>query len=140
MTAALSGANLIHDVGYLESGLNGSLDMLVFSDEAISMVKRLIGGVRVTPETLAVDVIRDVGPGGHYLQHDHTVRHFRDEIWRPQLLNRSDHFAWQQAGSKTLAERVHNEVLRILAEHQPAPIAAEAMAAMRKIVDKAEGR
>ena len=73
LLAALSGANLIHDVGYIESGLNGSLEMLVFCDEAISMVKRMVRGVGVTPETCAVDVIRDVGPGGHYLQHEHTL-------------------------------------------------------------------
>lgn len=140
LLAALSGANLIHDVGYLESGLNGSLDMLVFSDEAISMVKRLVRGFRVTPETLAVDVIKEVGPGGHYLQHEHTLRHFREEIWRPQLLDRMDFAGWEQSGRKTLADRVHSKVLRILEEHQPAPIPEEALKTMKRIVAEAEQR
>jgi trimethylamine---corrinoid protein Co-methyltransferase len=140
LTAALSGANLIHDVGYIESGLNGSLDMLVFSDEAISMVKRLVRGVKVTPETLAVDVIKEIGPGGHYLQHEHTLAHFKEEIWRPTLLQRNDFPGWQAGGSKTLEERVHNKVLRILDEHKPMPIAPEAMKTMKDIVARAEGR
>jgi trimethylamine--corrinoid protein Co-methyltransferase len=140
LLTALTGANLIHDVGYIESGLNGSLEMLVFCDEAISMVKRLVSGVRVTPETLALDVIRDVGPGGHYLQHEHTLAHFKEEVWRPTLLNRLEYNKWQEYGGKTLKERVHNKVLRILEEHKPAPIAPEALKKMKDIVARAEGR
>ena len=127
-------------MGYIESGLNGSLDMLVFSDEAISMVKRLIRGVKVTPETLAVDVIKEIGPGGHYLQHEHTLKHFKEEIWRPELLNRLEYVSWKERGGKSLAERVHNKVLRILEDYKPAPIAPEAMKKMKDIVAKAEGR
>jgi len=81
-TAALSGASLIHDVGYLESGLVGSYDMLVMSNEIIGMVKRIMGGIPVNEETLAVDVIAKVGPGGHFLGEKHTFKHFR-KFWLP---------------------------------------------------------
>ncbi len=140
LMAALSGANLIHDVGYVESGLNGSLDMLVFCDEAISMVKHMLRGIRVTPETCAVDVIREVGPGGHYLQHDHTLANFKEQIWRPQFLNRLEYLTWKERGGKTLRDKVHNKVLRILDEYQPAPIDPAAMKKMKDIVARAEGR
>ncbi|MBW2122635.1 MAG: trimethylamine methyltransferase family protein, partial [Deltaproteobacteria bacterium] len=83
LMAAQSGANLIHDVGYLESGLLGSLDMLVLADEAISMVKRILNGISVNQDTLALDVISRVGPGGHFLDDDHTISHFKEEIWMP---------------------------------------------------------
>jgi len=140
LMAGLSGANLIHDVGYLESGLTGSLDQLALSDEIISMAKRLLRGIEVTPETMALDVIRDVGPGGHYLDRDHTMQHFKKEFWLPGVLDRYDFARWEETGRKTLEERVHNKVLRILEEHQPAPISDEALATMKRIVEDAQER
>jgi trimethylamine--corrinoid protein Co-methyltransferase len=117
--AALSGANLIHDVGYLESGLQGSYDMLVLADEIIGMVKRVLRGVPVDAERLALDVIDRVGPGGHYLMDDHTLRFFRTEFWMPALLDRANHETWQANGAKTLAARVHDRVLDLIAEYEP---------------------
>jgi trimethylamine---corrinoid protein Co-methyltransferase len=137
--AGLSGANLIHDVGYLESGLLGSYDMLVMSDEAIGMAKRILRGVTVTPQTLAVDVIQRVGPGGHYLTQEHTRRHFREEIWIPSLMDRQMRRAWEMAGKKTMADRVHARVVDILEHHQPEPISAEVEGRLRRIVARAEG-
>ena len=140
LMAGLSGANLIHDVGYLESGLTGSLVQLALSDEIISMTKRLLRGIVVTPDSMALDVIRGVGPGGHYLASEHTLQHFKSELWRPGILDRNDFARWDETGRKTLEERVRGRVLRILEEHQPPPVSAEALAAMRKIVERAEGR
>jgi len=119
VVAALSGANLIHDVGYLESGLLGSFDMLVMADEVIGMAKRLLAGVTVTAETLAVDVIEQVGPGGHYLTQPHTRRHFRTEAWFPTLIDRQMRRAWAVGGSETMAQRVRARVRDILKQHQP---------------------
>ena len=138
LTAALSGANLIHDVGYLESGLTASLDMLVLSDEIVGMVKRILRGIAVTPEALAVDVIAQVGPGGHYLDTEHTLRHFRDEIWQPELLERENLASWEAAGGRTLKDRVRRKVLHLLEVHQPEPVPGDALKAMRDIVDKAD--
>lgn len=78
--AALSGASLIHDVGYLESGLVGSYDMLVMSNEIIGMVKRIMGGIPVNEETLAVDVIAEVGPGGHFLIETYEPEPIPDDV------------------------------------------------------------
>jgi trimethylamine--corrinoid protein Co-methyltransferase len=138
--AALSGANLIHDVGYLESGLLGSFDMLVMSDEVIGMVKRILGGVEVTPETLAVDVIEQVGPGGHYLAQDHTRQHFRRETWFPTLMDRQMRRAWEADGRMAMAERVRAKVVDILEHHEPMPIPAEVEARLKEIVAQAEER
>jgi len=140
MVAALSGANLIHDAGYLESGLLGSYDMLVMSNEAMGMAKHILGGVTVTPETLAVDVIEQVGPGGHFLTQDHTRRHFRSEFWFPTLMDRQMRRAWEASGSETLAERARAKVKDILKHHEPLPIPADVEARLRAIVAQADER
>jgi trimethylamine--corrinoid protein Co-methyltransferase len=138
--AALSGANLIHDVGYLESGLLGSFDMLVMADEVIGMAKRILGGIRVTPETLAVDVIEQVEPGGHFLTQEHTRTHFRAETWFPTLIDRQMRRTWQAAGEQTMADRIRSKALSILKSHEPLPIAASVEAELRRIVAQAEER
>lgn len=138
--AALSGANLIHDVGYLESGLLGSFDMLVMSDEVIGMAKHILNGVIVTPETLATDVIEQVGPGGHYLTQEHTRTHFRTEFWLPTLMDRQMRRTWEANGKKTMAERVRARVVDILEHHDPMPIAAEVETRLKELVAAAKDR
>jgi trimethylamine--corrinoid protein Co-methyltransferase len=138
--AALSGANLIHDVGYLESALLGSFDMLVMSDQVIGMAKRILSGVTVTPETLATDVIEQVGPGGHYLTQEHTRTHFRTEFWLPTLIDRQMRRTWEANGKKTMAERIRAKVIDILENHNPMPIAAEVETRLKALVTEAEDR
>jgi len=118
----LSGANLIHDVGYIGSGLIGSFDMLVMSDEIIGMAKRFMRGIPTTKEDLAVDLIHKVGPGGSYLAEEHTVKHFRTEHWYPRLMDRSDYAKWCSEGGKTLAQRTNEMVKEILEEYKPSPL------------------
>jgi trimethylamine--corrinoid protein Co-methyltransferase len=103
---ALSGTNLIHDVGFLESGLTGSFDMLVMSNELLGMVKRFKQGIEVNEATMAVDLIDQVGIGGHYIQEKHTLDFFRSETWQPRLLDRSVIDEWETEGCKDLAQRV----------------------------------
>jgi trimethylamine---corrinoid protein Co-methyltransferase len=136
--AALSGANLIHDVGYLESGLVGSYDMLVMSDEIIGYVKRVLRGVPVDAEHLALDVIERVGPGGHYLSDDHTLAHFRSQFWMPQLLDRSNWEVWQENGARPLRERVHGKVQDLIDNYQPAPIPDAVERTLERIVARAD--
>ena len=138
--AALSGANLIHDVGYLESGLLGSYDMLVMSNEVIGMAKHILGGISVTPETLAVDVIEQAGPGGQYLTQPHTRKHFRSQMWFPELMDRQMRRSWEASGSYTLADRVRAKVKSILENHQPMAIPADVNARLLDIVAAADAR
>ncbi len=141
LMAALSGANLIHDNGYVESGLTGSLEMLVFVDEAVSLVKRILRGIRVNGDTLAVDVVERTGIGGNFIQDEHTLRHFREEIWSPGLLNRQVYDVWRSGGSRTLGERCRERVLEILESHQPEPALDEKMVReLRQYIKKSEER
>jgi trimethylamine--corrinoid protein Co-methyltransferase len=125
-TAALSGGNMIHDVGYLEQGLTSSPSMMVAADEIIDMVKRIMRGFTVTDDELAVQVMEDVGPGGHYLEHDHTYQRFKHEIWRPSLIDRQNWESWTATGSQSHGQRVGDRVREILATEQE-PLLDEAM-------------
>jgi trimethylamine---corrinoid protein Co-methyltransferase len=139
-TAALVGGNMIHDVGYIEQGLTSSMEMMVASDEIIDMVKRIMRGIPVTDETKALDVMADVGPGGHFLEHDHTYNRFRTEIWRPKMIDRQVYENWELTGSKTYRQRVHERTIEIL-ETETEPILDEAMyKELRRVCELADER
>ncbi len=139
-TAALIGGNMIHDVGYIESGLTSSPDMLVASDEIIDMVKRIMRGIPVTDDTKALQVLDDVGPGGHFLDQDHTFERFKTEIWRPGLLDRNVFENWEMFGSKTYQDRVHERVIEIL-EAETEPLLDEKMyRELHRICELADAR
>jgi len=139
-TSALVGGNMIHDVGYLEQGLTSSMEMMVASDEIVDMVKRILRGIPVTDETMALDVMDEVGPGGQYLDHDHTYSRFKTEIWRPKLIDRRNWENWELAGSKTYQERVHERVIEIL-EAETEPLLDEAMyKELRRVCELADAR
>lgn len=125
-TAALVGGNMIHDVGYIEQGLTGSMDMMVAADEIIDMVKRVLRGIPVNKETMALDVMAEIGPGGHFLEHDHTYERFRQEIWSPKLLSRDNWDDWLSGGAQRYGERVHDRVIEIL-EAETEPLLDEVM-------------
>jgi len=74
--AQLSGGNLIHDVGYMESGLTCSYEMIVLTDELVGNDSQPNKGIEVSPATLLVEEIDKVGPGGHYLDADSTLKNF----------------------------------------------------------------
>jgi trimethylamine--corrinoid protein Co-methyltransferase len=136
MASALSGANLVHDVGYLENGLIGSYEMLVASDEFIAMAKHFVKGVEVNQETLAVDVIDQIGPGGNYVAHPHTDKHFREVEWFPKLMDRQNLENWEGSGSKTLRQRVNGRVKEILSSHTIEPLRDDAEKTIERVFKK----
>jgi len=119
---ALAGLNLIHDVGYMASGMACSCEQLVMGNEIIGMTKRFVQGIRVDADTLARDVIDTVGPGGNFLGQRHTVDHLRKELWQASILNRQPIVAWQQHGEATMEDRVGDEVRHIVETHDPSPL------------------
>jgi trimethylamine--corrinoid protein Co-methyltransferase len=138
-TAALVGGNMIHDVGYIEQGLTSSPEMMVASDEIIDMVKHILGGIPVTDETMALDTIDEIGPGGHYRKHNHTT-HFETGIWQPKLIDRQNWENWRLAGGKTYQQRVRERVIEIL-EADTEPLVDEAMyKELRRICELADAR
>lgn len=136
---ALAGGHLIHDSGYLESGLTGSLAQLAICDEVIAWIRASIAPVEISDETLALDLVEAVGPDGSFLETDHTLDHYR-ERWYPTLIERHTRAQWTARGALTMAERAAARVEELLAAHQPAPLAPDAADAVAAILAAAEAR
>jgi trimethylamine--corrinoid protein Co-methyltransferase len=137
---AMSGPNLNHDVGYIEYGSTASLEYLVMCDDIIGMARRLTRGIEVNDETLALDVIDKVGPGGHFLAEEHTFRHFKKESWFPSLINRQRYEMWELSGRKTLTEAANEKVRDIIENYEPEPLPKDIQKKIRAIVERAESK
>jgi trimethylamine--corrinoid protein Co-methyltransferase len=104
------------------------LELIVATDEFISMIGYIMDGIKVTSEeTLALHVIDQVGPGGSYFGEKHTVRHFR-ENWFPKLMSRDNYEQWTAAGGLSLGDKANQRLRQILQEHKPEPLPPELVA------------
>jgi trimethylamine--corrinoid protein Co-methyltransferase len=136
MANLLAGSHLVHDLGYLESGLSGSLAQLVICDELISWLRTSLSELEITDETLALDLIDEVGPDGHFTDTDHTLAHFRGR-WYPVLIERYDYQSWLATGGEDLGQRAAARVNEILDEHQPEPLSSAVQKRLRNVVQRA---
>jgi trimethylamine--corrinoid protein Co-methyltransferase len=132
----LAGSDLIHDLGYLESGLTFSFSHLVICDEIVNWIKAFNKNVEVSEETLALDVIEEVGPEGNYLKTEHTRKHYK-ERWYPKLFERDTYDSWMGKGGKTLVERATDKVDLILSEHEPESLPSKIKEKLKGIVHRA---
>ncbi len=133
MSEAMAGVNLIHDVGYIESGMCYSIEHLVGCDEFIGFIRRYCGDVIVNKDTLALDLIAEQGPYGEYLSTDHTVEHFRED-WFPALFDRNHFDAWEASGARTLHDRALERVDDILGSHAVEPLESNLKRKIRDIL------
>jgi trimethylamine---corrinoid protein Co-methyltransferase len=124
LLAALSGGNLVHDIGYIDSGLTSSLSQIMFSSEAIGLIKHIVEGIPFDAEAKALDTIRSVGPGGQYMGEEHTLNNFR-KIFSPFYMTRETYDSWAIKGEKMLGQIIDDEVRKVLAEHVPVPLPLE---------------
>ncbi|MFQ5710238.1 MAG: trimethylamine methyltransferase family protein [Candidatus Geothermarchaeales archaeon] len=138
LMSGLCGVNLIHDCGYLAGGDAGSLEMAVICDEVVGMVSHIVRGVKVDDESLAVDVTRSVGPGGHFLSQKHTLEFVDREIFIPKIFDRTSEEAWRTAGGKDISEVAKERAKKLLREHYPEPLPKDVQRDLSKIVVKAE--
>ncbi|MBN1222420.1 MAG: trimethylamine methyltransferase family protein [Candidatus Aminicenantes bacterium] len=139
LMVSLFGGNLVHDVGYVESGLTTSYEQLVVSNEVAGMVRRIIGGFEISEETLALDLIHSVGPGGEYLTSEHTLKHFKKN-WFPGLISRSPYEKWEQQGKKDLGQRANEKIREILENHVPKPLDGKLRDELTRIVSSLDTR
>ena len=135
LMAQLSGANLIHDVGYLESGLTTSLEMVALTDELIDMTTHFMKSISTNKEDLAVDQINQVGPGGNYLSTEETVKRFR-EFWFPTLFNRKRYSEWEKMGKLSLGQKLNAKVRDILENYVPKPLPSKIQKQVNDILQK----
>ena len=135
MVATQAGAQLIHDVGYMDNGTTGALDQLVICHEIIGWVKQYMKELVVDEETVALNLIDQiVQADGDFLSTDHTAEHFRIDHY-PDLLHRHNYDAWQAQGGKTLSDRAKQRVDEILSDHKPEPLPANVSRRLRDIVE-----
>ncbi len=129
----LNGANIIHDLGYLDCAMTGSLELVVFCNEVIEWIKRYWQPFEITEESLALDLIHETGPDGHFLETDHTLRHVRD-MWVPALFDRSDYDTWSSNGSLTFQQKTNQKVLEIIRTHRAEPLSGQLKEKLADIV------
>jgi trimethylamine--corrinoid protein Co-methyltransferase len=137
LTNTLGGANLIHDIGYLDFAMTGSLELVAFCDEIIGWIKCYLRPLEITDETLALDLIQDLGPDGSFLDTPHTVRHCR-ENWMPTLMDRQNYERWAESGSATLQERANRKVRQILGTHRAEPLPEDVQQTLKAVVERAD--
>ena len=139
MQAALAGSNLIHDVGYLESGYTASWEGIVMADEIIDFMKSFLRGIPVDESTLALGAINNQGAGGSFIADQHTFDHFR-YIWQPKLFDRGNRETWEAEGSKNLGAKLTEKVRDILDTHEPVALSESAREQVVSILDRAQER
>jgi trimethylamine--corrinoid protein Co-methyltransferase len=139
MTALLHGANIVHDVGFMDAGLQGSLPLIAMCNDILGFLRASTAGVVVNDETLALDLIDELGPTGTYMGHDHTVRHFK-EAYYSKLIDKNPYSVWQKRGSQSMEQRAAKMVDDILAKHQPEPLPEEVQKAIHDVVVREQAR
>ena len=132
----LAGSQMTHDVGYLEGGMCNSIEQIVICDELIAYTKQFMKALDVNEETLALDLIDQIGPHGDFLGSDHTRKHYRED-WYPKLFDRRSYEEWHAAGAKTLRTRARERALKLLETHKPEPLAADVQRRLDEIVEQA---
>ncbi len=137
LSQGLAGLNLIHDVGYLGAGMICSPEMLVMGDEICSMTRHMLRGININADTLATEIIDQVGPGGNFLQAPHTFRHFKKESWFPTLMEREYIEKWEEKGSPSTKDKIKSKLTDILENHTPVPLGEHERSELERL--RAEG-
>ena len=128
---------MIYGLGMLESGITFDFGQLVLDCEFVRMIKHTAKGFRVNDGSLALDVIKEIGPGGHYLMHQHTLKRMKNQS-RPELIDRQIREVWEKAGATTAYERAVAKAKWILENHKPEPLSDNVLAKIRAIIDETE--
>jgi len=122
----------------MEFALSVSYEKYVVDNEILGMVMRAVEGIKVDEDTLAFDVIKEVGPGGHFISSDHTRKYMRSEHYYPSLSDRLDREEWEAQGGKDTCRRATERVSQLLSEHQfglPSSIRKRILSEIPGIID-----
>ena len=139
LTVALAGGNYIHDAaGLLECCLQASYEQYVIDNEMLGMVARILEGIRVTPETLSFDAIKQVGPRKNFMGLRHTLNHIKSEHYLPRLFDRTTYETWETRGAKDIRDVAREKAREILATHKPEPLPKDVQQEIDGIIQNAE--
>jgi trimethylamine--corrinoid protein Co-methyltransferase len=137
MLPALAGANVIYGLGMLEMGITFDLTQLVIDNEIAEMIKYAVKGIPVNDETLAVDVITEMGIGKDYLSHETTYRNMATQS-RAELMDRRMREDWEADGSADIYKRAHDKMTALLESYEPPALSGSVLTDIREIVKEAE--
>ncbi len=116
----MGGVNyMMHGAGWMEGGLHASLEKMILDADLLQMVARMMEPVPVDTDSLAIDTIEEVGPGGHFFGTAHTQARFRDAFYRPLISDWRNYESWEEAGSPTAEVRAKSLVARLLDAYEP---------------------
>lgn len=138
MLAAQGGVNVIYGAGMLENGLCFDMGKLILDCDIFRMIKHFMGGISTTDYEMAVNVIKEIGPGGHFLSHEHTLNNFKRSLSQPMFFDRRTRESWLVDGGKNIIENGYAEAIRLLDEHKPLPLPDDVTQKLRVIVEEAE--
>ena len=138
--AALSGSDVVIECtsASLENTAASVPEQAVIGNEICSFINRILQGIEINPDTLAVDVIREIGPGGEYLTHDHTMEYFMTEHWDAKLGSRLPRDLWEEKGAMDIRTKARETYKKILATHRPKPLDPKVQKKLQQIVEQAE--
>jgi trimethylamine--corrinoid protein Co-methyltransferase len=134
--ATLNGCNIIHDCGYLESGLTSSFESVLFSDEIIGMIKFMLRELNFDDQTVALDLIDTVGPGNNFLLEDHTYENFKQNLYMPRYLDRKRFEEWETEGSRELRQELNTKAQEIFTQHQPKELSEAIILEIKSIIEQ----
>lgn len=132
----LSGNNLVHDVGYIQSGLTSSMEMIIMMDEVIDMCRRFFDPISFTPETIPMDAYGRAKSTRSFVADRHTYDHFRQAQWTPRRLDRAQFGEWEAGGKKDLYHRLNDEAKEIMSGHIPEAKPADVIAKIDAVLAK----
>ena len=140
LMSALSGAGLAHDVGFLDCADIGSLELLVLSNEVIGYVKRILRGIEVNQNSIMMELIEKIGPGGYFISEPASAKLCRKEVWVPVLSDRLPYSQWKETGGFSMEDRVRLRLVDILNHHAPLELPQDVLEKIRAIIEIEEER
>jgi trimethylamine--corrinoid protein Co-methyltransferase len=121
--AAMGHANLVmHGAGWMEGGLTTSFEKTVLDAELLQMMAEFLTPIEVTEETLGLEAVREVGPGGHFFGAAHTLARYESAFYAPILSDWRNFETWQEAGSPDATKRANALYKRLLKDYTPPPL------------------
>jgi trimethylamine--corrinoid protein Co-methyltransferase len=137
---AMAGLNIVAGMAMVDSLNTMSYEQFLLDEEIVGFAKRILNGIDVTAEKIASDLIKSIGPGGSFLGAKHSLKHFREELWMPQISDRTTWSQWHERGEKSAEVRAREVAKKILASHQPSALPADVEKKIWSIVREAEKR
>lgn len=131
----LGGADLMLNPGMFSSGMIATYEQLVIDNEILGYLERVVSGMQVNEDTLAVDLVRKVGHGGQFLKEPHTLREFRSQLWMPDISCRSAFGRWVNRGSHDIVATAKDRAAKILKDHHVEELDPDAKSMLAKIVN-----